>query len=31
MKSIINKDSSRGLIEFALEFQINRKYNEENF
>jgi len=31
MKTIINKDSSRGLIDFALEFQINRNYNEENF
>lgn len=30
-KSIINEDSERELIEFTLEFTINKKYNEETY
>ncbi len=30
-KSILNEDSSRGLIDYNLEFQINRSYDEETY
>jgi len=30
-KSITNEDKSRELVEYTLEFQINRQYNEETY
>ena len=30
-KSILNVDSERELIDFTLEFEINKKYDEETY
>ncbi len=30
-ESIVQQDTMRGLVEYAIEFQINKKYNEETY